>query len=59
MVGIYFNLSTVTCAYFNNSFLASDNFCCLQVTFANSFSPDQDQHTTESRDIDEDLDQKV
>ena len=25
-----------------NSFLASGNFCCLLITFANSLNPDQD-----------------
>ena len=25
-------------------FLASDNFCQLLITFANSFDPDQDEH---------------
>ena len=27
----------------DNSFLASGNFCCLLITFANSLDPDQDQ----------------
>ena len=28
--------------YLFNSFCASDDFCCLLVTFANSLSPDKD-----------------
>ena len=28
--------------FFRNSLLASGNFCCLLITFANSLDPDQD-----------------
>ena len=36
-----------------NTFLASSDFCCLLITFANSLDPDQYGHTVGS-----DLDQK-
>ena len=35
-----------------HSFLASDNFCCLVITFANSLDPDQDR-----QNVGPDLDQ--
>ena len=42
----YFHLEQVVtgiyiCPY---SFLASGNFCCQLITFANSLDPDQDRH---------------
>ena len=30
-----------------NSFLASSDFCCLLITFANSLDPDQDQQNVQ------------
>ena len=30
--------------HYQNSCLASGNFCCLLITFANSLNPDQDRH---------------
>ena len=35
----------------SNSFFARGNFCCLLITFANSFDPDQDQQNV-SPDLD-------
>ena len=34
-----------------NSFLASGNFCCLPITFANSLTQDQDRHVGPDLDL--------